>query len=316
MSRELPNLGLVCMTVSDEIRFKTITRTRLLKMPLELQQITLRELYSENARRLAKAIDFCARKGIRLYRVSSTLFPSSEEPPGYDVLEELRESLQATGERARQQGLRIVAHPDQFVVLSSDNPKVIENSITILRHQARVLDLLGQPRSPWAAMQIHGGKGGQSDRLVEVIGRLPEEVRSRIALENDEFAYSAEEILEVCRRAGVPMVFDAHHHLCNRGLDDYDDPSMDEFTRAAAATWPRPEWQLVHISNGREFVNDPRHSDFVMKLPRAFLTVPWIEVEAKNKEEAVATLRRRLAREGGQPESKRENNPERRIRPA
>jgi UV DNA damage endonuclease len=51
-----------------------------------------------------------------------------------------------------------------------------------------------------------------------------------------------------------------------------------------------PEWQLVHISNGRETFGDRHHSDFVETMPAAFRNAPWIEVEAKQKELAIEKL--------------------------
>src|SRR5215213_2821721 len=54
--------------------------------------------------------------------------------------------------------------------------------------------------------EVRCGKGGRSERLIEQIGLLPDGVRSRIAFENDEYIYSAAEILDVCRRAGVPWI--------------------------------------------------------------------------------------------------------------
>lgn len=281
------------MTIGPEVRYRTITRTRLRGLDQRLQVSTLRDIYRDNAGRLARAVDFCARRNIYLYRIPSGLFPQSEEPPGYELVDELAPLLTTIGERAESQGIRLVMHPDQFVVLSSESPKVVANSITILEHHARILDLLQQPRSAWTAIQIHGGKGGRGEHLVRVIKKLPEAIRSRIALENDESAYGASEILEVCKAAGVPMVFDAHHHVVHEGLASYDDPSVEEMTRAAAATWPDPEWQLVHISNGRDSFSDPKHADFIETMPAAYREVPWIEVEAKSKEEAVERLRRR-----------------------
>ena len=139
-------------------------------------------------------------------------------------------------------------------------------------------------------IEIHGGKGGRKRRLVEVTRNLPEAVRSRIAFENDEYTYSAAEILEVCRASGVPMVFDAHHHLVHEKLDSYDDESVGRMLRAARATWPVPEWQLVHISNGRDSFNDRNHSDLVETMPAAFRDAIWIEVEAKQKELAITKL--------------------------
>jgi UV DNA damage endonuclease len=285
-----PHLGLVCITHSDEVRYKTVTRKRLLQFPEVEQKRLLRELYAANLARLNGALDFCAARGLRLYRMTSNLFPFADDAAGSDVLEEFSGELKRTGARAEELGLRLVLHPDQFVVLSSDSPATVVNSVKILESHARVMDMLGLPRSPWALIEIHGGKGGRGERLIEQIGLLPDNVRSRIAFENDEYVYSAEEILEVCRRAGVPMVFDAHHHVVHEGLESYDHPSVAEMVEAARATWPKPEWQLAHISNGRTSFCDRHHSDLVEAMPAAYRRVPWIEVEAKHKELAIERL--------------------------
>jgi UV DNA damage endonuclease len=285
-----PRLGLVCITQSDEVRYKTVTRKRLLQFDAEEQKRVLRELYAANLARLGGALDFCAARGLRLYRMTSALFPFADDEAGSDVLEEFAGELKRAGARAAGLGLRLVLHPDQFVVLSSDSPQTVANSVKILESHARVMDMLGLPRSPWALIEIHGGKGGRSDRLVEQVGLLPEAVRARVAFENDEYIYSAGEILDVCRRAGVPMVFDAHHHVVREGLDSYDHPSVAEMVEAARATWANPEWQLVHISNGRTSFRDRHHSDLVTSMPAAYRRVPWIEVEAKHKELAIERL--------------------------
>jgi UV DNA damage endonuclease len=182
-------------------------------------------------------------------------------------------------------------HPDQFVVLSSDSEAVVENSVKILKMHARTLDLLEQPQSEWATMNIHGGKSDRADKLVESIEKLPDNVRTRIAFENDEYTYSSEQILEVCRRAKVPMVFDAHHHVCREKLDDYNHQSVAEMFWAARTTWANPENQLVHISNGRDSFQDRAHHDLVFTMPEVFRFAPWIEIEAKHKEVAIEKLR-------------------------
>lgn len=286
-----PQLGLVCITASKAVRYKTVTRKRLLQFPESEQEDILRILYAENLQRLNQAIDFCLDNQIWLYRITSNLFPFADTELGEKVLNKLNEELLKTGARVTTAGIRLVVHPDQFVVLSSDSPEVIANSIKILKMHAMILDKLRQPRSPWAMMEIHGGKSDRSERLVEVIGNLPEAIRSRLALENDEYAYSAQEILAVCRQAGVPMVFDAHHHVIHERLDSYEDPSVAEMLAAARTTWPDPEWQLVHISNGRTAFNDRNHSDLITVMPSSYRNAPWIEIEAKLKEEAIAKLR-------------------------
>jgi UV DNA damage endonuclease len=286
-----PELGLVCITVSKDVRYRTVTRKRLLEQSDAGQRKILDEIYRDNIQTLDGALQYCKREGIRLYRMPSSIFPFFDEDVGREVMQALAPSLARTGQRASELGLRLVMHPDQFVVLSSDSAEVVANSIKILQMHADIMDLLQQPRSPWAVLEIHGGKANRSDALVERIKALPDAIRLRLCLENDEYSYNAEQIHDVCTRAHIPMVFDAHHHIVSEKLPSYDDPSVAEMLARARDTWPNPAWQMVHISNGREGFNDRQHSDLISTMPAAYAHAPWIEIEAKNKEEAIAGLR-------------------------
>ncbi len=288
-----PYLGLVCITVSKQVRFRTITRTRYLKLSLSDRETVLRELYQDNLQRLDAALSFCQENNIRLYRMTSALFPMSdmEDDIGANILEEMTENLSKIGQKAQALDIRMVLHPDQYVVLSSDSTEIVKTSIKILERHARTLDLLGLPRSPWSLMNIHGGKSQRPAELIQVISELPEAIKNRLTLENDEYAYSSEEILAVCEQTGIPMVFDAHHQICHEKLDSYDHPSVAAMFYAARETWANPDWQLVHISNGDTAFNDRKHSNLITAMPQVYHQAPWIEVEAKHKEEAIAHLR-------------------------
>ena len=286
-----PRLGLVCQTSTSECRFRIITRSRFLSLTQAEQEKELTELYWDNLRRLHWTLTYCHAHGIAMYRAPSDLFPMSDDVVGRAVLDSIAASLGSIGRRAERLGIRIVLHPDQFVVLNSESSTVVQNSIEILSKQARWFDLLGLPRSSWAAINIHGGKIGRGKEIVEVIHSLPENIRSRLTLENDERAYGATDILGLCRQAGVPMMFDPHHHVVKEKLETYNDPSIAHFTQVAATTWPHPAWQIVHLSNGLESFCDPRHSHLISTVPDAFKAVPWIEVEAKGKELAIEKLR-------------------------
>ena len=289
-SSSSPHLGLVCITTSKDVRYRTVTRKRLLEQSDAGQRKLLDDIYRDNLQTLDGALQYCQREGIRLYRMPSSIFPFFDEDVGRGVMEGLAPALARTGIRARELGLRLVMHPDQFVVLSSDSPDVVANSVKILQMHADIMDLLQQPRSPWALLEIHGGKANRSDALVARIAELPDAIRLRLGLENDEYAYSAAEIHDVCVRSGLPMVFDAHHHIVHEKLDSYDDPSVAEMLSRARATWPDPAWQLVHISNGKEGFNDRQHADLITVMPASYAQAPWIEIEAKLKEEAIAGL--------------------------
>ncbi len=116
---------------------------------------------------------------------------------------------------------------------------------------ARIMDFLGLPQSPWALMNIHDGKGDRGDRLISVIRDLPDNIRLRLTLENDEYTYSTQEIFAVCQAANVPLLFDAHHHIIHEKVDSYEDASVAEMFALARSTWSTPEWQTVHISMGQ-----------------------------------------------------------------
>ena len=291
VEKPLPELGLVCLSSDEQCRFRTITRARYLSLPEEVRLKELHAIYWDNVQRLHWTLGYCARRNIRLYRATSALFPMSDEPQGEATLRSIGSMLGAIGRRAEALNIRVVLHPDQFVVLNSESESTRKTSRMILDKHAVAFDLMGLPRSAWSLMNIHGGKAGRGDLLVEVIRELPEAVRSRLTLENDEYAFGAEEILDICKRAQVPFVFDCHHHVIKESLDDYNHPSVAKFTKLAAETWPKKEWQVVHVSNGHEAFLDRYHSEHITMIPRAFRSVPWIEVEARGKECAIAQLR-------------------------
>jgi UV DNA damage endonuclease len=116
-----PQLGLVCITVSKDIRYRTVTRKRLLEQSDDGQRKVLDDIYRDNLQTLDGALQYCRRNGIRLYRIPSSIFPFLDEDIGRAVMQPLAPALARTGRRATELGLRLVMHPDQFVVLSSDS---------------------------------------------------------------------------------------------------------------------------------------------------------------------------------------------------
>lgn len=297
-----PALGLVCMTVGPELRFRTVTLSRYRALLPAEREAKLLDVYASNIQTLRGAASYCAARGIRLFRLSSALFPMLDlvgDDTGAAVLDSLAPELLGTGQALVGAGLRLLMHPEQFIVLNSERPEVRASSLVALQAHARVLDGLGLERSHWNLLLLHGGKGGRAAELRALIPDLPDAVRLRLGLENDERAYGAADLLPVCEATGTPLVFDAHHHVIREGLTDQEDPSVREWVLRARQTWHPPEWQIVHLSNGIEGPSDRRHAHLITDFPSAYRDVPWIEVEAKGKEEAIAALAPRLAGLGG-----------------
>lgn len=232
--------GLVCVTYSDEVRYRTISQKRLLQHALDEQRTMLCMLYEENIRRLRRAINFCKNEGIALTAFLPRFFSCSDEEVGRDTLSRFACDLARLGEEAVRRGVRLVMHPDQLVVLNSESHSAMLNSIKILNMHAATMDLLQQPRLSWALIEIHGGRSNRAAELIKCIRRLPEAVRSRLGLENDAYAYGAKEIHSICMETGIPMVFDAHRHVVKEKLASYEDPSIGEMLLKARETWSEP----------------------------------------------------------------------------
>ncbi|MCA9022891.1 MAG: UV DNA damage repair endonuclease UvsE, partial [Planctomycetaceae bacterium] len=115
----------------------------------------------------------------------------------------------------------------------------------------------------------------------------------RLTLENDDKIYTPTDLLPLCRKAGIPLVYDAHHHRCHS-----DGLGIDEVTKQAKKTWNREP--LFHISSPLEGWQGPkpnRHHDFINRrdFPRCWEGLELtVEVEAKAKEQAVLKLMRSL----------------------
>lgn len=297
-------LGLCCQFTEQPIAFRRATAASLAKVARDEQRRRLAGLCRHNAEALRLAIEYCAAQRIGAFRINSQILPLKTHPTiGYrmDELpgwESLVAAFRGCGRLASERGLRLTFHPDQFVVLSSPDAGVRDRSVAELCYQAEVAAWVGAD-----VINIHGGGAYDSRslalaRLERTLETLPATVRSRLTLENDDRVYTPAELLPVCRRANVPLVYDVHHHRCLR-----DSLSIAAATAAALGTWGARE-PLFHLSSPRDGWDaaDPAfHADVidVGDVPACWHGLDvTVEVEAKAKEVAVLGLRRALSGAG------------------
>jgi hypothetical protein len=123
----------------------------------------------------------------------------------------------------------------------------------------------------------------QPDPAVET---LPDPVRKRLTLENDDRNYTPQDLFPVCRDLKIPLVYDVHHHRCLP-----DGLSVAAATEQSLETWDREP--LFHISSPKDgwAAPDPKkHHDYIdiHDLPENWLSMDIIvEIEAKAKELAI-----------------------------
>ena len=201
----------------------------------------------------------------------------------------------SAGNFAREHGMRLTSHPGPFNKLASPKERVFELTKTDLSVHGDLFDLIGLPRTPYAKLNIHvgaayGDKPMALDNFCRNFERLPENVRSRLTVENDdkESLYSTLELYEgVYKRIGIPIVFDYHHHrFCDGGL------SEQEALELASSTWGDIK-PVVHYSESRNIeqeddkIRPQAHSDYVYDYIDTYGNEVDIMVEAKAKELAV-----------------------------
>ena len=259
---------------------------------------SIKSLYVHNMRRLAEMLPIIHKNGIKLFRISSAMLPLSDQVDRslWDN-DDVKKYLKIAGKFIKDVGMRVTTHPGQFCVLSSDSDSIIEKAFVELETHSWLFDEMGLDRSPFYAINIHGGKADRLTRLTDQIKSLPQGVRNRLTLENDECAYSVVDLLNVYMETGTPVVWDSHHHVFNDGGID-----MTDAYAAVAETWPKGIKPLQHISNtdpklaDGNFMDRRRHSDMIHYIPDCQLQglrddEVDCEIEAKLKNIAVNDMR-------------------------
>jgi len=218
----------------------------------------------------------------------------------YDVsdlpnYQEIKNTLKQCGDYAHQHDMRITSHPGPFNVLTSPHPHVVENCINDLSIHGEVFDMMNLSRTPYNKINIHiggayGDKKSAMERFCENFHRLPESVKTRLTVENDDKAtmYSVVDLYEgVYCKIGIPIVFDYHHHrFCTGGLTEED------ALEVAISTWGNIV-PVVHYSESRNIeqeddkIRPQAHSDYVYDYIDTYGNRVDIMVEAKAKELAV-----------------------------
>lgn len=260
----------------------------------------LSERCLQNAQSLRRALEYCRAHAIGAFRIQSNLFPLRTHPTvGYDIgelpdAEQIVEILESCRVYADSNDLRTSFHPDQFVVLNSLRPEVVESAIEELEHHGELAEMIGADTINVHAGGVYGDRQSALDRLAENINRLTDRARSRLTLENDDTSYAPVDLLPLCWREQIPLVYDVHHHRCLP-----DGFSVGEATEMALTTWDREP--LFHISSpidGWDGAAPRRHHDFIdsRDFPTEWLGLDiTVEIEAKAKEVAVLKLMGDLA---------------------
>ena len=297
------NLGYACINMELNARKgvdRVTTNRSMIKKTFQEKGLDYAsELIIQNVVDLNEIIDWNEQNNIKFFRMSSDVFPwASEYYQDWDNvpnIDFIKMWLENAGLKAKEYGHRITSHPGPFNVLVSPNENVVQNTITDLTIHGDIFDMMGLSRTPYNKLNIHcngvyGDKESAMDRFCKNFERLPESVKTRLTVENDDKAsmYSVKELYDgIYKRINIPIVFDYHHHrFCDGGL------SEQEALELAMSTWGDIT-PVVHYSESRskeqldESIRPQAHSDLITELPNTYGNKVDIMVEAKHKELAI-----------------------------
>jgi len=283
-------LGLCCQwmapTRKDPDKYENILCSRNLQLTRFNKGLysadKIKNTYLDNLKNLREVLPLVRDGGIRVFRISSSMFPLYDKvPKNYWDNEDVHKLLQNIGLFLKQNGIRATTHPGQFCVLSSDEDSKRDNAIKEIEHHAWMMDQMGLDQTPYYSINIHGGKSDRPKQLIEGISLLSDSARNRLTLENCEFAYSVAELLAVSKATGVPICFDSHHHSFRTGS-----LSASEALEAARGTWAPGIRPMTHLSNSKP---EYRHSEAVSTKARSHSDyidyVPECQQKANNRGE-------------------------------
>ncbi len=116
----------------------------------------LDETITSNLSCLKKILSHNVLHGLFFFRITSDLVPFASHPVcTFPWQEHFSDEFRRIGEYIRSHRVRVSLHPDQFVLLNTPDPGILERSIADLRYQVKILDLMELDNS--AKVQLHVG---------------------------------------------------------------------------------------------------------------------------------------------------------------
>ncbi|MGB9344256.1 UV DNA damage repair endonuclease UvsE [Trichococcus sp.] len=225
----------------------------------------LTEVTAHNLAALERMIDYNRKNDIRLYRISSDLIPFGSSPVNaLDWPEIHKETFERIGAKIRKSGMRVSLHPGQYTVLNSPTQDVVERAVEDLVYHDQILTALGTDTTNKIVLHvggIYGDKEAALDRFAENFQRLPESVKNRVIIENDDRLYNIEDVLKLANQLQIPAVYDNLHHAINpppTGKDDH------YWIAEAKKTWKGADGkQKIHYSQQALGKRPGAHTDTI-----------------------------------------------------
>ena len=250
-------IGYPCINLSMDCRS---SRTFRLKNYSESRLI---ETIQNNLNCLQKILEYNLTHNFYFFRITSDLIPFGSHPiMKFNWQEYFENEFRKIGAFIQKYNMRITMHPGQYTVLNSVNEQIFQKSRKDLQYHVDVLDCMELNKS--AKVQIHvggvyGDKVKSLDRFVSRYLNLPDSIKNRLIIENDDKSYNLKDCLKIHTITSIPVVFDVYHHECYNSGE-----SIRKVFNHFSNTWSKKDGlPIVHYSSEHPSKGKPRHADHI-----------------------------------------------------
>jgi len=207
------------------------------------------ETYKENIDTTSAIIKYCKNNGIKFYRMGD-LFPFSTHPDlgNFDHINHFTDDLYELGQLAKFTKTRLSIHSSMYCKLNSANIETVKKSALELNNHAKLMNAMELAPDNRTVVHVGSSGGGKPEakrRFIHNFKVLPEWVQKRIVLENDDKTFSYQDVEDIHKETGVPIVLDIFHLRCHNpeGIGEI------EALRRACETWNEGEKPEIHFSS-------------------------------------------------------------------
>jgi UV DNA damage endonuclease len=254
-----------------------------------------------NLKDTLKVLEYNVKNNIYIYRMSSDSFPWLSEYQFNDLpnINIIKKLLFNIGKYIKDNKMRCGFHPGPYLVLASENPSVVQKTISELNKHAELMDLMELDQTTFYPINIHINttqptRELAAERFCKEFENLSESCKKRLVVENDDGQnqYSVKMLYDwVYKVIEVPITFDQHHF--NYGPQDQ---TMEEALRLAHSTWKTRA--LTHMSSPKTLEDtsgkNTAHADYIYEEIKTFGLDFDTEIEAKAKDLAVFKYRQQF----------------------
>jgi len=225
----------------------------------------LKDLISSNLEALYNLLAYNRSKGIRLFRISSDLIPfGSSHVNTLDWSCDFSQEWEKIGALIQESDFRVSMHPGQYTVLNSPRPEVVERAVDDLIYHDKILSNLSTNSANKIILHI-GGAYGDKQLAMKAFSqnyiKLPNSVKSRLVIENDDRIYSIDEVLSLGEELGIPVVFDNLHHKVNPPEEKREE---SYWIQRAFESWGEKDGrQKIHYSQENPSKRRGAHSETI-----------------------------------------------------